>query len=88
MPSSPIAELQKLKAMNESLQKEDSEITPVQAWFLLIERFELDILIGAEKEGKSLLERLKRELATLVDCYGFGAAMSSFIFWGAVELFT
>jgi hypothetical protein len=90
IPSSPSAELIKLREMSESLSKEDWEITPVQAWFLLLGKLGVKKLMGKMgttgrngKRGK-VLERLKTELAKLVDCFGFGAVMNKGLFWEVV----
>lgn len=93
IPSSPVTELQKLREMNESLPKRDSDITPVQAWFLLAEKYDMGVLLGneeadrrdkAQREG-GFLGQLKRELSTLVECFGFGAVMDTLTFWEVAE---
>lgn len=91
--SSPISELQKLREMDKRLIKTNSEITPVQIWFLLMESYDLEVLLGNEdlvggtnrEKGVGYLEQLKRELSALVNCCGFGAVIESFIFWDVVE---
>lgn len=93
IPSSPVTELQKLREMNESLPKRDSDITPVQAWFLLVEKYDMRVLLGSEggdrrdkaQREAGFLEQLKRELSTLVGCFAFGAVMDRLIFWEVVE---
>jgi hypothetical protein len=73
--------LETLYAMSKSLPKGDFEITPVQAWFLLSERF------GAKRllETKGVLEGLKKGLGKLVKCFAFGAVMEEGGFWEVVE---
>jgi len=74
--------------MSQSLPKGDWEITPVQAWFLLMGRFGVNTLVedggGAEKP-EGLLARLKRGLGKLVECFEFGAVMDEARFWEVVE---
>ena len=86
--TAPSPELKQLYAMSQSLPKGDWEITPVQAWFLLMGRLGVNVLVegggqGGGKEG--LLARLKRPLAKLVDCFEFGAVMDEARFWEVVE---
>jgi len=74
--------------MSQSLPKGDWEITPVQAWFLLMGRLGVHALIeeasqGGGKEG--LLAKLKRGLGKVVDCFAFGAVMDEAKFWEVVE---
>jgi hypothetical protein len=76
--TTPALELSQLYAMAQSLPKGDFEITPVQAWFLLVARYDQAQLLGK-------LERLRKDLASLVDCYCFGAAMDETKFWNVVE---
>jgi hypothetical protein len=64
--------------MNERLPKDEDEVTPVQAWFLLAERYEVGVLLGA-------VEDIERELCKLVECFEFGAVMGQGAFWEAVE---
>jgi hypothetical protein len=72
------SELQKLREMNERLPKDRDEVTPVQAWFLLIERYDVEFLVGS-------VESVKRELALLVECFAFGSVMAKNAFWETVE---
>lgn len=65
--------------MSGSLSKHDWEITPVQAWFLLVESLGTEILTR-----KGVVEELKRRLGELVDCFGFGATLNEGLFWGVV----
>jgi len=74
--------------MSQSLPKGDWEITPVQAWFLLMGRLGVETLVGDDgqagaKEG--LLPRLKKGLGKLVNCFAFGAVMDEAKFWEVVE---
>jgi hypothetical protein len=74
--------------MSQSLPKGDWEITPVQAWFLLMGRLGVNALVedSEQSEGKeALLPRLKRGLGKLVDCFAFGAVMDEARFWEVVE---
>ncbi|CZR59110.1 uncharacterized protein PAC_09002 [Phialocephala subalpina] len=112
--TAPSLELKQLYNMSKSLPKGDWEITPVQAWFLLTERYTVDELLGIGEGGKErgvgigiggrggdggvgqfgqgiggrqegVLERLKRGLGKLVDCFHFGAVMDEGRFWEVVE---
>lgn len=74
--------------MSQSLPKGDWEITPVQAWFLLMGRLGINVLVedggqGGKKEG--ILAKLKKGLSKLVDCFAFGAVMDEARFWEVVE---
>ncbi|KAN0102970.1 hypothetical protein V8E51_011283 [Hyaloscypha variabilis] len=86
--TAPSPELKQLYAMSQSLPKGDWEITPVQAWFLLMGRLGVETLVGDDgqagaKEG--LLPRLKKGLGKLVNCFAFGAVMDEAKFWEVVE---
>ncbi|KAE9374408.1 hypothetical protein N431DRAFT_455173 [Stipitochalara longipes BDJ] len=86
--TAPSPELKQLYAMSQSLPKGDWEITPVQAWFLLMGRLGISTLVGdggydGGEEG--LLPRLKKRLGKLVECFAFGAVMDEAKFWDAVE---
>jgi hypothetical protein len=88
----PSPELKQLYAMSQSLPKGDWEITPVQAWFLLMERLGVNTLLidGGGAEGKTLwneglLAKMKSGLAKLVSCFAFGAVMDEARFWDVVE---
>ena len=65
--------------MSSSLSKEDWEITPVQAWFLLVEALGTEVLMR-----KGVVEGLKARLGKLVECFGFGATMNEGLFWEVV----
>jgi hypothetical protein len=89
--TAPSPELKQLYDMSQSLPKGDWEITPVQAWFLLMGRLGVNALVngGGQVAGQEgLLARLKQELAKLVDCFAFGAVMDEARFWDAVERVT
>ncbi|KUJ20019.1 uncharacterized protein LY89DRAFT_682824 [Mollisia scopiformis] len=79
--TAPSLELKQLFEMSKSLPKGDWEITPVQAWFLLVERYGVRSLVREE----GVLDRLKRGLGRLVDCFYFGAVMDRGRFWEFVE---
>ena len=78
--------------MSECMPKENWEITPVQAWFLLVGRYGWERLIGKPRESQSVsgrgsekaIDGLKRGLAKLVTCLGFGSVMDEIEFWGVV----
>ncbi|KAH6684147.1 hypothetical protein B0J14DRAFT_646059 [Halenospora varia] len=100
-PANSVQTLQKLKDMSRSLPKSDWEITPVQAWFLLVERWGVERIVGQlgkaglisgaegaeEKEVKGfcVVEKLKKGLARVVDCFAFGAVMDERRFWEVVR---
>ncbi len=78
--------------MSQSLPKGDWEITPVQAWFLLMDRLGVNALVedggdGGEKTvwNDGLIAKLKKGLAKLVSCFAFGAVMDEARFWDVVE---
>ena len=74
--------------MSQSLPKGDWEITPVQAWFLLMGRLGVETLVGDISQAgakEALLPRLKKGLGTLVKCFAFGAVMDEASFWEVVE---
>ena len=71
--------------MSQSLAKNDWEITPVQAWFLLIERYDVKAVLG-HGAGVARLDTLKSALGALVECFAFGAVMEVRRFWDAVEV--
>ncbi|KAE8446160.1 hypothetical protein EG329_012533 [Mollisiaceae sp. DMI_Dod_QoI] len=95
--------LRKLLDMSRSLELGTGEITPVQAWFVMVERYGLGTLLGVGgsgfnggrggiggvggqgRERESVLEKLKRALGKLVDCFHFGAVMDERRFWEVVE---
>ncbi|KAH6715566.1 hypothetical protein BKA61DRAFT_575007 [Leptodontidium sp. MPI-SDFR-AT-0119] len=96
----PPPNLQDLYQMSESLPKENWEITPVQAWFLLVGRYGWERLLrvngspdggggGGEREagrerGEKVMDSLKRGLAKLVSCLHFGSVMDEAGFWEVV----
>jgi len=69
----PSPELKQLYDMSQSLPKGDWEITPVQAWFLLMGKLGANALVADGGEG--LLAKLKMGLAKLVECFHFGAVL-------------
>lgn len=88
----PPLDLRGLYEMSECMPKENWEITPVQAWFLLVGRYGWERLIGKPRESQSVsgrgsekaIDGLKRGLAKLVTCLGFGSVMDEIEFWGVV----
>lgn len=81
----PFPALDNLYKMSESLPKENWEITPVQAWFLLLGRYGADkLLAGGREGGERAVDGLKRGLAGLVACLGFGSVMDEVGFWEVV----
>ncbi|KAG4435957.1 hypothetical protein IFR05_008577 [Cadophora sp. M221] len=90
----PPPNLQDLFQMSESMPKENWEITPVQAWFLLVGRYGWERLlrgvgggIGGGREragGENVMDGLKRGLAKLVSCLGFGSVIDEAGFWEVV----
>lgn len=72
--SAPILDISKLHAMSLSLPKENGEVTPVQAWFMLVEKYGLDRIIGN-------IENLKSRIAPAVTCYSFGALIEETSLW-------
>lgn len=68
-------ELKTLYGMSKSLGIDHLEITPVQVWFELLERFEAEQVLKADS-----LETLLKELGALVDCHQCGAVMLRFDF--------
>ncbi|TAQ89266.1 hypothetical protein B7494_g2403 [Chlorociboria aeruginascens] len=83
---SPSLQLSNLYSMSLSLPKEDWEITPVQAWFLITSVIDDvgSLLEGQGKEGGKL-EKLKEGLGDLVRCFAFGAVMDESSFWRVVN---
>ena len=61
--------LQNLRLLAESLAPPDLELTPVQAWFELVERY------GREALSTEVMDAMKREFVGVVKCIHFGAAM-------------
>jgi hypothetical protein len=76
--TAPSLELTQLWEMSRSLPKGDFEITPVQAWFMLSQNYE----VGRVLEN---LEGLKKGIGKLVGCFAFGAVMDEFEFWEVVQ---
>lgn len=76
--TAPSLELTQLWEMSQSLPKGDFEITPVQAWFLLTQNYELGRVLRN-------LEGLKKGISPLVGCWAFGAVMDELRFWDVVK---
>ncbi|RAL60908.1 hypothetical protein DID88_010233 [Monilinia fructigena] len=74
--------LAQLYAMSRSLPMSDVEITPVQAWFMIAEKYDSEI--ERVIEGRRI-EGLKRGLGGLSRCYQFGAVMDVESFWEVVN---
>ncbi|ESZ93573.1 hypothetical protein SBOR_6056 [Sclerotinia borealis F-4128] len=74
--------LAQLYAMSQSLPTSDFEITPVQAWFMIAEKYhhEIDKVVGERR-----IEYLKRGLGSLSRCYQFGAVVDVESFWEIVD---
>lgn len=68
-PSTPIS-LASLLGLASSLNPGDKEITPIQAWFELADRYPITVLLDLQ-----LLQVLSRELNGVVKCLYFGAVM-------------
>lgn len=68
--------------MSRSLPTLDFEITPVQAWFMIAEKYhnEIEKVVGARR-----MENLKRGLGNISRCYQFGAVMDVENFWEVVD---
>ena len=64
--------------MSQSLPKGDFEITPVQAWFMLSQKYD-------SKRVLDNLEGLKIGIGKLVACFEFGAVMDELKFWNVVR---
>jgi hypothetical protein len=96
-PFSPVEELHKLHVMAEGMGTKDWEITPIQAWFKLVERLGVEKLfrrvgrpeaessVGGGAGKVRVLDLVERELGKLVDCLGFGAVMNEGLFWEVVS---
>jgi hypothetical protein len=76
--TAPSLELTKLWEMSQSLPKGDFEITPVQAWFLLSQNYEVGRVLRK-------LDGLKGGISKLVGCWAFGAVMDELKFWDVVK---
>ncbi|TEY53292.1 hypothetical protein BOTCAL_0249g00030 [Botryotinia calthae] len=74
--------LAQLYAMSQSLPVSDFEITPVQAWFMIAEKYRNDLETVV---GKRNMNGLKRGLGGLSRCYQFGAVMDVESFWEVVD---
>ncbi|KAF2723930.1 hypothetical protein K431DRAFT_282624 [Polychaeton citri CBS 116435] len=71
----PHSEIDKLVAMSEHLQIDDEQITPSQAYSAIKDRLPNNDYL------RPTLEALKEPLGSLVNCYGFGAVLSTELFW-------
>ena len=76
--TAPSLELTTLWEMSQSLPKGDFEITPVQAWFILSQSYDVGRVLGN-------LEGLKMGIGKLVGCFQFGAVMDELKFWDVVK---
>ncbi|TGO41106.1 hypothetical protein BHYA_0026g00120 [Botrytis hyacinthi] len=74
--------LAQLYAMSQSLPVSDFEITPVQAWFMIAEKYHNDI---EKVVGTRSMNNLKRGLGSISRCYQFGAVMDVDSFWEVVD---
>ncbi|KAF7944439.1 hypothetical protein EAE96_010833 [Botrytis aclada] len=74
--------LAQLYAMSQSLPVSDFEITPVQAWFMIAEKYGHEI---EKVAGAKCMNGLKRGLGDLSRCYQFGAVMDVDSFWKVVD---
>lgn len=83
--------LDKLYEISTSLPKSDWEITPIQAWFKLVERYPAHVFLSYVPDSthsprrQTLLDKLKQSLCGVVDCFAFGAVMDEARFWEIVE---
>jgi hypothetical protein len=66
--------------MSRSLPKQDWEVTPVQAWFLMVDRYGIEKVVNGNG-----VERMRQGLAKLVECFAFGAVMDEGGFWEVVQ---
>lgn len=66
----PAISLATLRGLASSLNPGDKELTPVQAWFELAERYGTDKMVH-----ERTLEFLRREFKGVVKCVAYGAAM-------------
>lgn len=72
--------LQNIYLLASSLALDETEITPVQGWFEMIERYGPDLLLNRE-----LVEALKKEFVGVVKCLHFGAIIERDAFESVVE---
>ncbi|KAH6881045.1 hypothetical protein B0T10DRAFT_411256 [Thelonectria olida] len=73
-------ELSSLHGLASSLNPGDIELTPVQAWFELADRYPKEVLMNPQ-----LLHNLSYELNGVVQCLEFGAVMERQAFESVVE---
>ncbi|KAF7550598.1 hypothetical protein G7Z17_g5608 [Cylindrodendrum hubeiense] len=78
--SSPRISLASLHGLASSLNPGDKELTPIQAWFELADRYPLEVLLDAQ-----LLQVLSQELNGVVKCLYFGAVMERDAFESVTE---
>ena len=71
--------LQNLRLLASSLIPGDAELTPVQGWFELVERYGTEVLLG------QAMASLKREFVGVVKCPHFGAVIEREAFESVVE---
>lgn len=77
---SPSITLASLRGLAESLNPGDLELTPVQAFFELAERYPPETLLEP-----GLLDRLKKELCPVVRCVAYGSSMDREAFESVVR---
>lgn len=81
--SAPRISLQNLRGLASSLNPGDLELTPVQAWFELADRYPVALLVP-EGPG-STLATFKKELRGLVKCLHYGAVIEREAFESVVS---
>lgn len=81
--SAPHISLQDLRGLASSLNPGDLELTPVQAWFELADRYPVALLVP-EGPG-STLATFKKELRGLVKCLHYGAVIEREAFESVVS---
>lgn len=73
-------DLMKLYGMSTSLPREDWEMTPVQVWFVLVQKLGLQTLLDEQ-----VYEALKIKLGAYVRCFGFGTVITEMEFRDVVR---
>ncbi|KAF2157608.1 hypothetical protein K461DRAFT_21427 [Myriangium duriaei CBS 260.36] len=79
MPEVPHPELMKLLEASHRLPTDGGEVTPVQAWMLIIQNERITSL------SKRDIEMVQATLVSKVRCYGFGAVLEEFEVRDAVD---
>ncbi|KPM41771.1 hypothetical protein AK830_g4801 [Neonectria ditissima] len=77
---SPRVSLAALHGLASSLNPGDTELTPIQAWFELADRYPMEVLLDAQ-----LLNTLSRELDGVVKCLVYGAMIERDAFESVVQ---